>query len=108
MIVVSLYTSFKSGYVCVSISLSLFLVAGCHWLIAAFWLVSQQTDICLGQWAWRGFNLVLGGVHVFLFLNVKDGPSRYRMAGFYTVTITQHEGQVCVCVCVWLGFCKTQ
>ncbi|XP_053087808.1 XK-related protein 5a [Pangasianodon hypophthalmus] len=65
-------------------------VVGCHWLIAAFWLVSQQTDICVGQWAWRGFNLVLGGVHVFLFLNVKDGPSRYRMAGFYTVMLLEN------------------
>ncbi|KAG7331816.1 hypothetical protein KOW79_005785 [Hemibagrus wyckioides] len=65
-------------------------VVGCHWLIAAFWLVSQQTDICAGQWAWRGFNLLLGGVHVFLFLNVKDGPSRYRMAGFYTVMLLEN------------------
>lgn len=47
----------------------------------------------MGQCAWRGFNLILGGVHVFLFLNVKDGPSRYRMAGFYTVTAASHEGE---------------
>ncbi|XP_017310977.1 XK-related protein 5a [Ictalurus punctatus] len=65
-------------------------VVGCHWLIAALWLVSQQTDICVGQCAWRGFNLILGGVHVFLFLNVKDGPSRYRMAGFYTVMLLEN------------------
>ncbi|KAK3506993.1 hypothetical protein QTP70_034854, partial [Hemibagrus guttatus] len=65
-------------------------VVSCHWLIAAFWLVSQQTDICAGQWAWRGFNLLLGGIHVFLFLNVKDSPSRYRMAGFYTVMLLEN------------------
>ncbi|KAL0165164.1 hypothetical protein M9458_040917, partial [Cirrhinus mrigala] len=52
--------------------------------MAALWLVSQQTDIYVGQWSWRVFNFILGGVHVFLFLNVKDGPSRFRMAGFYT------------------------
>ncbi|XP_035384708.1 XK-related protein 5a [Electrophorus electricus] len=65
-------------------------VVGSHWLIAAFWLVSQQTDICVGRWPWRMFNLVLGGVHVFLFLNVKDGPSRFRMAGFYTVMLLEN------------------
>ncbi len=53
--------------------------------MAALWLVSQQTDIYVGQWSWRVFNFILGGVHVFLFLNVKDGPSHFRMAGFYTV-----------------------
>lgn len=27
----------------------------------------------------------MGLVHIFLFLNVKDGPSRFRMASFYAV-----------------------
>ncbi|XP_051510585.1 XK-related protein 5-like isoform X1 [Myxocyprinus asiaticus] len=65
-------------------------VMASHWLIAALWLVSQQTDIYVGQWSWRVFNFVLGGVHVFLFLNVKDGPSRFRMAGFYTVMFLEN------------------
>ncbi|KAL7872527.1 hypothetical protein SRHO_G00075100 [Serrasalmus rhombeus] len=65
-------------------------VMSSHWLIAAFWLVSQQTDICVGRWSWRVFNLILGGVHIFLFLNVKDGPSRYRMASFYTVMLLEN------------------
>ena len=29
----------------------------------------------------------MGLVHVFLFLNVKDGPSRFRMASFYAVRL---------------------
>lgn len=28
----------------------------------------------------------MGLIHVFLFLNVKDGPSRFRMASFYAVS----------------------
>lgn len=28
----------------------------------------------------------MGLVYVFLFLNVKDGPSRFRMASFYAVS----------------------
>lgn len=58
---------------------------GFHWLTASFWLVSQQPDICAGPWCWRAFNAILGLIHVFLFLNVKDGPSRFRMASFYAV-----------------------
>ncbi|XP_056135218.1 XK-related protein 5b [Lampris incognitus] len=58
-------------------------VIGVHWLGATFWMVSQQTDIIRSTNRWRLFNLVLGAIHIFLFLNVKDGQSRYRMAGFY-------------------------
>ncbi|KAM6942541.1 XK-related protein 5b [Xenentodon cancila] len=58
-------------------------VIGVHWLGATFWMVSQQTDIIRSTSRWRLFNLVLGAIHVFLFLNVKYGQSRYRMAGFY-------------------------
>ncbi|XP_030232083.1 XK-related protein 5b [Gadus morhua] len=58
-------------------------VIGVHWLGATFWMVSQQTDIIKSVGRWRLFNLVLGAIHIFLFLNVKYGQSRYRMAGFY-------------------------
>ncbi|XP_064783654.1 XK-related protein 5-like [Oncorhynchus masou masou] len=58
-------------------------VIGLHWLGATFWLVSQQSDIIKTPSRWRLFNLVLGAVHIFLFLNVKDGASRCRMASFY-------------------------
>nr|XP_057913214.1 XK-related protein 5a [Doryrhamphus excisus] len=65
-------------------------VAGFHWLTASFWLVSQQPDICTGPWCWRAFNGLLGLVHVFLFLNIKDGPSRFRMASFYTFMLIEN------------------
>lgn len=73
---------------------------GFHWLTASFWLVSQQPDICTGPWCWRAFNGILGFVHVFLFLNVKDGPSRFRMASFYTVRFDFHvkaRARLCSC-----------
>ncbi|KAG9347216.1 hypothetical protein JZ751_004783 [Albula glossodonta] len=65
-------------------------ILGFHWLSASFWLVSQQTDICISPWRWRLFNCMLGAVHVFCFLNVKDGPSRFRMAGFYMVMLLEN------------------
>ncbi|XP_058485782.1 XK-related protein 5b [Solea solea] len=58
-------------------------VIGVHWLGTTFWMVSQQTDIIRSTTRWRIFNLVLGAIHIFLFLNVKYGQSRFRMAGFY-------------------------
>ncbi|XP_041646679.1 XK-related protein 5b [Cheilinus undulatus] len=65
-------------------------VIGVHWLGATFWMVSQQTDIIRSTSRWRLFNLVLGAIHVFLFLNVKDGQSRYRMAGFYLAMFVEN------------------
>ncbi|XP_029984806.1 XK-related protein 5a [Sphaeramia orbicularis] len=65
-------------------------VAGFHWLTASFWLVSQQPDICTGPWCWRVFNGIMGLVHVFLFFNVKDGPSRFRMASFYAFMLVEN------------------
>uniref|UniRef100_A0A3B4T5X7 XK-related protein n=1 Tax=Seriola dumerili TaxID=41447 RepID=A0A3B4T5X7_SERDU len=62
-------------------------VIGVHWLGATFWMVSQQTDIIRSTSRWRLFNLFLGAIHIFLFLNVKYGQSRYRMAGFYLVRL---------------------
>ncbi|KAM7406293.1 hypothetical protein PAMP_000679 [Pampus punctatissimus] len=58
-------------------------VIGVHWLGATFWMVSQQSDIIRSTSRWRLFNLVLGAIHIFLFLNVKYGQSRCRMFGFY-------------------------
>ncbi|XP_062378180.1 XK-related protein 5-like [Sardina pilchardus] len=65
-------------------------VAGFHWLVASFWLVSQQTDIFRSPGHWRLFNCVLGALHVFFFLNVKDGPCRFRMAAFYVVMLLEN------------------
>uniref|UniRef100_A0A3P9K1Y5 XK-related protein n=1 Tax=Oryzias latipes TaxID=8090 RepID=A0A3P9K1Y5_ORYLA len=65
-------------------------VLGVHWLGATFWMVSQQTDIIRSTSRWRIFNLVLGAIYVFLFLNVKYGQSRYRMAAFYLVMFVEN------------------
>ncbi|XP_034043655.1 XK-related protein 5b [Thalassophryne amazonica] len=65
-------------------------VIAVHWLGATFWMVSQQTDIIRSTSRWRIFNIVLGAIHIFLFLNVKYGQSRYRMAGFYLVMFLEN------------------
>uniref|UniRef100_H3DK00 XK-related protein n=1 Tax=Tetraodon nigroviridis TaxID=99883 RepID=H3DK00_TETNG len=65
-------------------------VVGVHWLGATFWMVSQQSDIIRSTSRWRLFNLVLGAIHIFFFLNVKYGQSRCRMAGFYLVMFVEN------------------
>ncbi|XP_061523034.1 XK-related protein 5-like isoform X1 [Phycodurus eques] len=65
-------------------------VIGVHWLGTTFWMVSQQTDIIRSTSRWRLFNLILGAIHIFFFLNVKYGPSRLRMAGFYLVMFLEN------------------
>ncbi|XP_029701856.1 XK-related protein 5b isoform X2 [Takifugu rubripes] len=65
-------------------------VIGVHWLGATFWMVSQQTDIIRSTSRWRLFNLILGAIHIFFFLNVKYGQSRCRMVGFYLVMFIEN------------------
>lgn len=65
-------------------------VIGVHWLGTTFWMVSQQTDIIRSTSRWRLFNLVLGAIYVFLFLNVKCGQSRCRMIGFYVAMFIEN------------------
>ncbi|NXS95044.1 XKR5 protein, partial [Jacana jacana] len=63
-----------------------FAVAGVHWLLMAFWLVAQQTDIVAQPCRWRLFNCLVGAVYVFCYINVRPGPSKHRVAVFYAVS----------------------
>ncbi|NXI72810.1 XKR5 protein, partial [Anseranas semipalmata] len=63
-----------------------FAVAGIHWLLMSFWLVAQQTDIVAQPCRWRLFNVLVGAVYVFCYINVQPGPSKHRVAVFYVVS----------------------
>ncbi|XP_063771179.1 XK-related protein 5 [Pseudophryne corroboree] len=67
-----------------------FAVGGAHWLVMSFWLVAQQTDVIARPCYWRLFNILLGAVYVFCFINVRDGPSRYRIAIFYVIMLLEN------------------
>ncbi|XP_068135103.1 XK-related protein 5 [Hyperolius riggenbachi] len=67
-----------------------FAVGGAHWLVMSFWLVAQQTDVIARPCYWRLFNVLLGAVYVFCFINVRDGPSRYRVAIFYVIMLLEN------------------
>ncbi|XP_075454716.1 XK-related protein 5 [Ascaphus truei] len=68
-----------------------FAVGGAHWLVMCFWLVAQQTDVISRPCHWRWFNVLVGAVYVFCFINVRDGPSRYRVAIFYAVMLLENS-----------------
>uniref|UniRef100_A0A8C5TKY6 XK-related protein n=1 Tax=Malurus cyaneus samueli TaxID=2593467 RepID=A0A8C5TKY6_9PASS len=67
-----------------------FAVAGVHWLVMSFWLVAQQTDIVAQPCRWRLFNCLLGAVYIFCYINVRPGPSKSRVAVFYSIMLMEN------------------
>ncbi|XP_030050986.1 XK-related protein 5 [Microcaecilia unicolor] len=68
----------------------IFAVGGIHWLVMSFWLVAQQTDIIIRPSHWKLFNIILGAVYVFCYINFKTSPSRYRATFFYMVMLIEN------------------
>ncbi|KAF6085224.1 XK related 5 [Phyllostomus discolor] len=66
-------------------------VVGAHWLGMTFWLVAQQSDLVDSTCHWRLFNLLVGAVYTLCYLDVRDSPSRNRMAAFYTVMLLENS-----------------
>ncbi|XP_006895084.1 PREDICTED: XK-related protein 5 [Elephantulus edwardii] len=65
-------------------------VGGAHWLVMTFWLVAQQSDIIDSTCHWRLFNLLVGAVYIFCYLNFWDSPSRNRMVTFYMIMLLEN------------------
>ncbi|XP_077009098.1 XK-related protein 5 [Tamandua tetradactyla] len=65
-------------------------VAGAHWLAMTFWLVAQQSDFIDGTCHWRLFNLLVGAMYIFCYLNFWDSPSRNRMVTFYMIMLLEN------------------
>ncbi|XP_036605845.1 XK-related protein 5 [Trichosurus vulpecula] len=65
-------------------------VGGAHWLVMTFWLVAQQSDIIDSTCCWRLFNLLVGAVYVFCYINFWDSPSRNRMTTFYMIMLMEN------------------
>ncbi|XP_077147808.1 XK-related protein 5 isoform X2 [Ranitomeya variabilis] len=83
----------RPGHLCLpwaSVLCQLLWRMGAHWLVMSFWLVAQQTDVVSTPCYWRLFNVLLGAVYTFCFINVRDGPSRYRVAIFYVIMLLEN------------------
>ncbi|XP_058522647.1 XK-related protein 5 [Ochotona princeps] len=65
-------------------------VGGAHWLGMTFWLAAQQSDIADSTCHWRLFNLLVGAVYIFCYLDFWASPSRNRMVTFYLVMLLEN------------------
>lgn len=55
------------------------------------WITVQNTDFGDTACEKRIFNAVSGFIYIFCFLNLKDGPSRTRMAIYYIITLIENS-----------------
>jgi hypothetical protein len=67
-----------------------------HWGVMTIWIMHQQTRFCDND---RGdprpcheylFNMIIGAIYLFCFLNVKDEPTRYKYLSYYTIAFAEN------------------
>ncbi|CAB1342509.1 unnamed protein product, partial [Coregonus sp. 'balchen'] len=71
-----------------------------HWCAMAFWVIHGGTDFCMSKWEEVVFNMVVGVVYVFCWLNVREGRTRYRMVTYYTVVLLENA----VLTALWYAY----
>lgn len=71
--------------------LFMFLVCGVRWLLMSAWVISMKTQFYENRLEELVYNLVLGVVFIFCYLNPVDTPTRYRFAIFYVVTFVENS-----------------
>ncbi|XP_054153676.1 XK-related protein 6-like [Oppia nitens] len=88
VLAVALFISEYSYWVCP--------VAIGHWGIMTIWVMHQQTRFCDSE---RGdprpcfeymFNMMIGAIYLFCFINVKDEPTRYKYLSFYIIVFSEN------------------
>lgn len=67
-----------------------------HWGVMSIWIMHQGTHFFDDH---QGkprlcpeylFNMLLGAIYLFVFINVKDEPTRWKYVAFYTITIAEN------------------
>ncbi|XP_071368500.1 XK-related protein 7-like, partial [Centroberyx affinis] len=61
-----------------------------HWCVMTFWIIQGETDFCMSKWEEIIYNMVVGIIYIFCWFNVKEGPSRFRMTVYYSVTLAEN------------------
>ncbi|XP_073953704.1 uncharacterized protein isoform X2 [Choristoneura fumiferana] len=67
---------------------------GLHWLAMTFWIVTQKTTFCPNKLEETFYNVVMGLVYCFCYINLREGHTRYRLMMFYTLMVTQNFGSL--------------
>uniref|UniRef100_A0A8C6VWU5 XK-related protein n=1 Tax=Nothobranchius furzeri TaxID=105023 RepID=A0A8C6VWU5_NOTFU len=58
--------------------------------VMTFWIIQGETDLCMSKWEEIIYNMVVGIIYIFCWFNVKEGPSRFRMTFYYSVTLAEN------------------
>lgn len=73
----------------------LFVFLGLHWLFMSFWIFMMGTNFCGSAENRRRplsellYNIVMGFVCIFDFIHLKEGPTRYKHAFYYVITLAE-------------------
>lgn len=59
-----------------------------------FWIVIQNTTFCPNKLEETLYNVVMGFVYCFCYINLRGGHTRYRLMMFYTLMVTQNFGSL--------------
>lgn len=92
----------NAGDIVISFPLVTLIAMLVHWLLMTAWLHAQATNFCGTEDGNRRplleflYNAVMGTVHIFCYINVKDTPSRRRMIFFYAVTLIENSAMMAV------------
>lgn len=65
------------------------MIAGVHFAIMVVWITRINPEFGSTPCERRLFTIVSSVIHVFCFLNLKEGRSRYRMAFYYILTLVE-------------------
>ncbi|XP_059140183.1 uncharacterized protein LOC131928244 [Physella acuta] len=71
-------------------------VMGVHWLVAFICISVRGTDFgtgCCETWLLR---LACAFIYIFVFLNLNDGPSRWRIVAYYLLVLLENIGMVTI------------
>ncbi|GIY14733.1 XK-related protein 6 [Caerostris darwini] len=69
----------------------IFVFCGFHWFLMTSWLIFLRTSFCVSSTGQPRpleefiFNIVIGVIYVFCFVNVKDEPTRWKYATYYFI-----------------------
>ncbi|XP_049877321.1 uncharacterized protein LOC126374663 [Pectinophora gossypiella] len=67
---------------------------GLHWTAMTFWIIIQNTTFCPNKLEETLYNVVMGFVYCFCYINLREGHTRYRLLMFYTLMVTQNFGSL--------------
>ncbi|XP_012552007.1 uncharacterized protein LOC101746965 isoform X1 [Bombyx mori] len=65
-----------------------------HWTAMIFWIIIQKTSFCSNKLEETFYNVVMGFVYCFCYVNLHEGQTKYRLLTFYTLMVTQNFGSL--------------